>query len=85
MRTTINLPDTLMARVKRAAVESQTTVTAIIEDALRDALSRRRKKSAFQRAELPTYGEGGLRPGVDLDDAAALLDLMEAPGDPDRR
>jgi len=27
--------------------------------------------------ELPTFGEGGVQPGVDLDDSAALLDLMD--------
>ena len=27
--------------------------------------------------ELPVFGEGGMRPGVDLDDSAALLDIME--------
>jgi hypothetical protein len=30
------------------------------------------------RVELPTFGEGsGLAPGVDLDNSAALLDVME--------
>jgi hypothetical protein len=32
-------------------------------------------------AKLITFGSGGLRPGVDLDDTAALIDLMEA-GEP---
>jgi predicted nuclease of predicted toxin-antitoxin system len=27
--------------------------------------------------DLPVFGEGGTQPGVDLDDSAALLDLME--------
>jgi hypothetical protein len=26
---------------------------------------------------LPVFGEGGTQPGMDLDDSAALLDLME--------
>ncbi|MGQ0815653.1 MAG: hypothetical protein ACT4O1_14555 [Gemmatimonadota bacterium] len=30
-----------------------------------------------ERVRLPTYGKGGLQPGVDLDNSAALLDLME--------
>jgi hypothetical protein len=34
---------------------------------------------------LPTYGKKGLHPGVDLDDAAALLDLMEPPNGLGRR
>jgi hypothetical protein len=46
---------------------------------------RRRLRSGFARAaeakqtpvELTTFGGGGLLPGVDLDDSAGLLDLME--------
>ena len=29
------------------------------------------------QVDLPTFGEGGPQPGVDLDDSAALLDLQE--------
>lgn len=29
---------------------------------------------------LPTWGAGGLLPGVDLDDTAGLLDVMEGDG-----
>lgn len=85
MRTTINLPDDLLADLKRLAVASRTTVTALIEDALRDTLSKRRRKGRKKREELPTYGEQGLQPGVDLDDTAALLDHMEPPGGAPRR
>jgi hypothetical protein len=31
---------------------------------------------------LTTVSGDGVQPGVDLDDSAALLDLMEAPSDP---
>jgi hypothetical protein len=34
---------------------------------------------------LTTYGKKGLHPGVDLDDGAALLDLMEPTHGPGRR
>jgi len=85
MRTTINLPDDLLARLKRLAAESGTTVTALIQDALREALARRRRTPRADPVELTTFGAGGLQPGVDLDDSAALLDLTEPPGAPDRR
>jgi hypothetical protein len=52
-------------------------VRTIIEDALRRALAARRPRV---RNELPTFttaGGKGLRAGVDLDDSAALLDVME--------
>jgi predicted transcriptional regulator len=77
MRTTINLPDDLLARLKRRAADSHTTVTAFIEDALREALARKAKRSAAKQGALPTFGAKGLQPHVDLDDSAALLDLMD--------
>jgi hypothetical protein len=85
MRTTIYLPDALLAQAKKLAAESRTTVTALIEDALRERLTRKRKTSRSLPAKLTTYGAGGLQPGVDLDDSAALLDLMEPNLDPHRR
>lgn len=78
MRTPIYLPDDLLAQAKKAAAESRTTLTALIEDALRERLGRRRRTWRSQPVQLTTYGTTGLQPGVDLDDSAALLDLMES-------
>lgn len=79
------MPDDLIAQVKKLAAELRTTVTALIEEALRERLARRRRKPPSHPVRLTTFGSGGLQPGVDLDDSAALLDLMEPPGVPDRR
>ena len=76
MRTTINLPDALLARAKTLAAESRTTLTAVIESSLREALARRRKRSPAPAVMLPVFGKRGLQPGVDLDDSAGLLDAM---------
>ena len=84
MRTTINLSDDLLATLKKRAAEQGTTVTALIEAALRASLSARRHKARAARLKLTTYGRRGPQAGVDLDDSAALLALMEradaAPG-----
>ena len=72
MRTTIQLPDELLAQAKQAAAASRRTLTQVIEDALRAALARRNPRE-HQPFDWPSfYGEGGLMPGVDLDDSAAL-------------
>jgi len=76
MRTTVRLDDELLAAAKRLAVETGRTLTAVIEDALRRELGRR-DEAGGARPELPTFRGRGLQPGVDLDDTAALLDLME--------
>lgn len=81
MRTTINLDDAVLAEAKAVAARSGRTVTAVIEDAVRVELLRRRQAADRPRVELPT-GALRVRPGVNLDSTAALLDLMEAPDDP---
>jgi hypothetical protein len=81
MRTTINLDDALLAEAKQVAARTGRSLTAVVEDALRESL-RRRQDTARQAIELPVFGEGGVQPGVDLDDGVALLDLMEQ-DDPD--
>jgi Ribbon-helix-helix protein, copG family len=83
MRTTIRLDDELLRDAKEHAARTGRTLTAVIEDALRLALHRTAPPRR-RRVELPTFkGGNGLQPGVDLDDSAALLDLMEnEPGPP---
>jgi hypothetical protein len=53
-------------------------LTALIEDALRQALRRSEEAAQHKPTPLPTDDGRGLQPGVDLDDSAALADLMEA-------
>lgn len=79
MRTTIRLDDELLTRAKRAAVERGTTLTAVIEDALRRALASTDEERR-ERFTMHTFHGDGLQPGVDLDDTASLLDLMDEPG-----
>ena len=80
MRTTVQLPDDLLKAAKRHAVDTGRTLTAVIEDALRATLAGARAQGGPEPVDLPTYGSGGVLPGVDLDDAAALLDLMDERG-----
>jgi plasmid stability protein len=79
MRTTVNLPDDLLTQAKLHAAAHGSTLTRVLEDSLRAHLSQgtARRRS---RLVLPT-APGALRPGIDLDDSAALLDLMEAADD----
>jgi hypothetical protein len=76
MRTTIRVDDDLLARAKQLAARTGRTLTAVIEDALRVALARSQPARGRERVRLPTFGSGGPLPGVDLDDSAALLDVM---------
>lgn len=79
MRTTIRLDDQLLKSAKRFAHETGKSLTAVIEDALRQILSRRTVKQPRKPVKLVTVTGKGVRPGVDLDDSAALLAFMEEP------
>jgi metal-responsive CopG/Arc/MetJ family transcriptional regulator len=81
-RTTIRLDEQLLRDAKKLAAETGRTLTAVIEDALRETLARRASPPHDKHWEFPTFNMGGLMPGVDLDNSAALLDLMEADDDP---
>ena len=71
MRTTVNLDDDLLERLKVRAARSRTTVGAVISDAVRSWLSHEAEPAPpFQ---VVTFGEGGTLPGVDLDRISELL------------
>ena len=54
------------------------TLTALIEDALREVLRRSEPVNHVPPVALPTFRGTGLQPGVDLDDSAALAELMDS-------
>jgi len=79
VRTTIRLDDRLLRELKKHAAARGRTLTAVIEDAVRQFLSRTASGAGLPKAppfRVVTF-KGRLRPGVDLDDSAALLELME--------
>lgn len=76
-RTTVRLPEDLMREVKKVAAETDRTMTSVIEDALREHLNRRHEVATTSTVELPEDGEGGLLPGVTLDDNRALQELLD--------
>lgn len=79
MRTTIRLDDQLLRSAKRFAHDTGKSLTAVIEDALRQILSRRTSKQPRSTVKLTTVTGRGVLPGIDLDDSTALLAHMERP------
>ena len=75
-RTTIRVDEHILREAKELAAKTGRTLTAVIEDSLRQTLARGRDEPR-KPVELPTYGGGGLQPGVDLDDSAELWDLLD--------
>ena len=78
MQTTLRMNDDLIRRAKALAAIDGQSLTAFIEDAIRRRLEARDRAMTAERPPLPTFASGGaLLPGVDLDDSAALSDVME--------
>ena len=75
-RTTVRLPDDLVRRAKRKAASEGRTLTALIEDGLRRIVEER-PLGHWPDRTLPSVStaRGGLRPGIDLDDTAALQEM----------
>jgi hypothetical protein len=78
MRTTVRLEEALINQAKREAERRGETLTALIEQGLRLVLAQSRARHQRERVKLPvSEAGGGVLPGIDLNDSAALLDIME--------
>jgi hypothetical protein len=77
-RTTVRLDDALLGRARKEAERRGVTLTSLIEQGLELALRRPLTISEHERVRLPvSQARGGVRPGVELDNSASLLDVME--------
>ena len=77
MRTTLNIQDDLMRRVKKHAAETGTTLTEIVEQALRAAVAGQApRRNVHLRVET---GPGPHPPRIDLADRDSLYEVMERP------
>ena len=71
MKATIRLDDALHREAKRYTREHGITFTAVVQEALEEKLASTRKPF-----KLVTF-HGKLRPGVNLNNNAEVLDIME--------
>jgi hypothetical protein len=76
MRTTLNLDDRIVAAAKRHAARDGTTLTAVIDTALRQYLAAQRPVPAGFKLEVKVKKTRAL-PGIDLEDRAALYEILE--------
>lgn len=77
MKTTLNLDDDLMRQAKKRAAEDGTSLTHLVEEALRAALATRGRPA--RRTVRWVVVDGG-PPRVDVADRDALYDAMERSG-----
>ena len=79
MRTTLDIEDQLLKDAKKLAAERGTTLTAVMEDALRIVVTRAEQPKPRRRRKLVTAGVpgAGFMPGVDLTSTAATRALLD--------
>ncbi len=77
-RTTVRLPEELLRRAKRKAAAEGRTLTALIAEGLRLIISDRSRLNPAMHNDPPiSEAEGGLMPGVDLDDLSSLQEAED--------
>ena len=79
MKITIYLTKDLIRDTETAAAARNTTLSSFIGDTIRLALDRRRRARSGSSREFKVIasGEGGVQPGLNLDDTSGLLDIMD--------
>ncbi len=77
MRTTITLDDQLLTQLKRRATESGTSVSRLIEQAVRLFVRVPTHTDVEEPFELITFGAGGKFSRHNIDKASALLEAED--------
>jgi hypothetical protein len=77
-RTTVRLPAELLKRAKRKAAAEGRTLTALIEEGLRQVVVEKPKPAEKKRRPLPvSKASGGLMPGVDLAQMSKIYEMED--------
>ena len=78
MKTTLLLDDEVHRQAKQASARLSIALTRFIEEAIRLRISTEAARRAEPVRKLPVCeSKGGLQPGIDLDNAAELLDILD--------
>lgn len=75
MKTTLNIDDTVMARLRQEAARQQRTMSELVEAGLRLVLEPQPMEASPPLPPLPTFESGGQL--VDVADRDALYQAME--------
>jgi hypothetical protein len=75
MKTTLDIADSVLRQARRLAARKNTTLKAVVEQALRDTLAKERQASPTSKLRTKTFGGNGLQSGLSWDDWGAIRDL----------
>ena len=63
MKTTVEIPDSLLEQAKRVALKERTTVRALVEEGLRRIVTERQQSGKF-RLRKASFQGNGLQPSM---------------------
>jgi hypothetical protein len=75
MKTTVEIAEDLLRAAKTVAHKERTTLRALLEEGLRWALDRRKRRHSFKLRDASVRGKG-LQPGVVEGDWTSLRDSI---------
>jgi len=64
MKTTVEIPDSLLEEARKVAAREGTTLKALIEQGLRHIVAERRRRAGAFRLRKASFKGRGLQPGV---------------------
>jgi hypothetical protein len=76
-RTTVRLPVELLKRAKRKAAEEGRTLTALIEEGLRQVVAEKQKQKKRRLLPRISKATGGLMPGIDLTHMSTIYEMED--------
>jgi hypothetical protein len=76
MKTTVDLPDSLLIAAKKRAAEERLTLKVLIERGLRRQLARAPDGTPRSRAIRWITVDGGVPPGLDVGDRALMREWI---------
>ena len=80
MKTTVDLPDDLVIAAKKRAAETRSTLRTLIERGLRHELHGRTRPARRKRQPVRWVTvRGGLPPGLDVANRAAMHEWLKRP------
>jgi hypothetical protein len=76
-RTTVRLPEELLARARRKAAAEGRTLTSLIEQGLQSVIAERKPKQRPSSSLPVSSATGGMRPGMENMSYSELVELED--------
>ena len=75
MKTTVEIAEELLRQAKAVATKDRTTLRALLEEGLRWAIGKRRRRGRFELRDASVAGKG-TQPGVREGDWGGVRDMI---------